>query len=221
MGVGNQKVSTRQRSWALAGLAASGLGAGLWIAMTQGLLFEIGASTAAVAVVPFVFLDRPRAFARACLVIGSALLAWALIGAIIGMFVFVPAALLLLVAAFVQPGSRPGAWFGVAVPLAVAVGAGLFVTQPPDPDNEPPPFLHATLDSMDRFHDRDLNVRKERLRDFGAVDAGMVEMEPGRLVLIVHMPRHFPDGQTQDRLKEQVQGLPGVVDVRVCTFHTC
>ncbi|KJY28032.1 hypothetical protein [Streptomyces katrae] len=74
---------------------------------------------------------------------------------------------------------------------------------------------------MDRFHDRDLNVRKERLRDFGAVDAGMVEMEPGRLVLIVRMPRHFPDGQTQDRLKEQVQGLPGVVDVRVCTFHTC
>ncbi|MFF2192591.1 hypothetical protein [Streptomyces sp. NPDC058157] len=221
--VEHQQVSARQRGWAVAALVAHVAAAAWWIWMTDGFLFDVCASTAVMAVVPFLTLGRPKAFARACLLIGWGVLAWSLIGTIIGMFVFLPGALLLLTAAFVQPGNRPGAGFAVGVPLAVVLASAgvLSALQGPDPDNEPPPSLHATMDSMDRFHDRELNLRKEGLREFGALDAGMVEMEPGRLVLVVEMPDHFPEAQTQDRLMEEVRRLPGVVDVRVCTFHTC
>ncbi|MFF4364656.1 hypothetical protein [Streptomyces sp. NPDC001594] len=45
---------------------------------------------------------------------------------------------------------------------------------------------------MSRFQDRDLNLRKEGLRDFGALDAGMVEMGSGRprcgLLLLLRLP---------------------------------
>jgi hypothetical protein len=43
---------------------------------------------------------------------------WALAGAVVGTFVFVPTALLLLVAAFVDAGNRPGGWFAATTPLA-------------------------------------------------------------------------------------------------------
>ncbi|MGR4878108.1 hypothetical protein ACIPUC_01550 [Streptomyces sp. LARHCF249] len=101
--------------------------------------------------------DQPKVFARACLVVGAGLLAWALIGAVIGMFLFIPAAL----------------------------------------------------------------QRKEQLRDFGATRISVAEHRPGQLVLTVGIPDSFAEGHSQDRLKEQILRLPGVVDLRFCTFHTC
>ncbi|MFF4371356.1 hypothetical protein [Streptomyces sp. NPDC001594] len=116
-------VSAWQRGWAVAALVAQVAAAAWWIWLTYGVLFDVCAATAAMGVVPFLTPRRPKAFARACLLIGSALLAWSLIGMIIGMFVFLPGALLLLTAAFVQPGNRPGTAFTVVLPLTVAAVA--------------------------------------------------------------------------------------------------
>ncbi|MFC9292950.1 hypothetical protein ACFTWH_06090 [Streptomyces sp. NPDC057011] len=42
----------------------------------------------------------------------------------------------------------------------------------------------------------------------------------GQGKLDVGMPKAFPAGQ-REALRAQIAGLPGVVDVRFCTFHTC
>ncbi|MFI1647331.1 hypothetical protein ACH4XT_10390 [Streptomyces avidinii] len=213
-----QGVSARQWAWAVAGLVAAGGAAvlGLLLSVFLAGLFIVSAAAAAV---PLLAREQPKAFARTCLVIGTGLLAWALIGAVIGMFLFLPAALSLLVAAFVDSDNRPGAWFAVTVPLAGAFASALIVL-PSDPDNEPPPYFNAALDSTSRFYDREFNERKERLRDFGATPIQVAE-SAGRLKLHVGMPERFQEGQSQGEPREEIDRLPGVVDVRLCTFHTC
>ncbi|MEW1638785.1 hypothetical protein AB0469_32585 [Streptomyces sp. NPDC093801] len=115
-------MSGRQRGWAVAGVVAAVAGASLWTVMMRGILFEIPWATAAVAVVPLLTVDRPRIFTRACLAVGSGLLAWSAIGAVLLMFVFLPAALFLLFAALAEPGNRPGPGVSAAVPILLAVG---------------------------------------------------------------------------------------------------
>ncbi|GAA0274717.1 hypothetical protein GCM10010302_10390 [Streptomyces polychromogenes] len=220
-----RKVSGRQRGWAVAGaLAAWGAVAG-WLARgtEPDGVFVAFVVTAVAATVPLLLQDGPRTFARACLVSGLVLLVWGPLGASIGAFWFTPAAFLLLVAAFVDAGNRPGAWFSVIAPFAAVVVTALCLAPAHDSpsENEPPPSLHAALDSASRVRDQDLGPGLERLRDFGAVGVETVETEPGRPVLVVKMPRHFTGGQSQERLREEVLRLPGVLDVRVCTFHTC
>ncbi|WP_151770755.1 hypothetical protein [Streptomyces abyssomicinicus] len=190
---------------------------GLVIAPFLAWLFVLSALPAAV---PLVLREQAKACARACLVIGTGLLTWALIGAVIGMFLFIPAALLLLVAAFADAGSRPGGWFAVTAPLATVAVFALIVLAP-DPENEPPPYFKATLDSTQRFHDREFNERKEHLRDFGATSIEVSEEYTGRLELHVGMPRDFSEGRSRDRLKEEIARLPGVVEVDFCTYRTC
>ncbi|TQK49804.1 hypothetical protein FBY35_0073 [Streptomyces sp. SLBN-118] len=119
-------MSARQRAWAVAGVVAA-VGAavlGLLLSLFLAGLFVVSAAAAAV---PHLLREQPKVFARACLVIGTGLLAWGLIGAIIGMFLFLPAGLLLLVAAFVDAGNRPGAWWAVTVPLAGAAAFAFVV----------------------------------------------------------------------------------------------
>ncbi|MFI9805775.1 hypothetical protein ACIHEJ_15655 [Streptomyces sp. NPDC052301] len=215
---GQQGVSARQWGWAVAGAVAAGAAMvlGLLISPFVVGLFLVGAVAAAV---PLLMRAAPRAFARLCLAIGAFLLAWALIGAVIGMFLFLPAALSLLVAAFVEAGNRPGARWAVTVALAAAAVFTSAVLSP-DPDDEPPPYFKATLDSASRDRDREFHERVDRLRDFGATRTEVYEMA-GRLELNVDMPESFPGGQSQDRLREEIDRLPGVVEVRLCTFYTC
>ncbi|MFC9816566.1 hypothetical protein ACFVJM_31405 [Streptomyces virginiae] len=217
-------MSARQWRWALAAVVTAGLVAafGLVIGPYLAGLFII---SAAVVAVPLSMRDRPKLFARACLVVGVGLLAWAMIGAVIGMFLFVPAALLLLVAAFAAAGNRPGAWLAVTAPIAAATVVAAFYLQPPDPENEPPPWFRATVDIGTRVHDRNFNrdfhQRRERLRDFGATRVSVYERRTGQFVLDVGIPDPFPDGRSRDGLKGQILQLPEVVDLRLCTFHTC
>ncbi|WP_148086916.1 hypothetical protein [Streptomyces sp. PanSC19] len=215
-------MSARQRAWIVAGVVTAGLAAalGLLIAPLSGGSFLM---TALVAVTPLLMQDHPKACARTCLVIGSALLAWAVIGAVIGMFLFAPAALLLVIAPFVDPGNRHGPWFSAIAPVVTAAAIALIASPPGqdhDPENEPPPSFRATLDSTDRFRDRQFNERKERLLDHGATRVEVYEYA-GRLILQVGMPDTFTDGRTEGALRDEIAGLPGVVDIRRCTFHTC
>ncbi|MFJ4336862.1 hypothetical protein [Streptomyces sp. NPDC088915] len=124
-----RQVSARQRSWIVAGVAAAGCAVflGFLIGPLLGGHFLISGW---VTIPPLFLRDQPGACARACLLIGTGLLAWSLIGAVLCMFLFLPAALLLLVAAFVDPGNRPGARWAVATPLAVAAFSALLVLSP-------------------------------------------------------------------------------------------
>ncbi|WP_158822077.1 hypothetical protein [Streptomyces sp. NRRL F-5727] len=71
------------------------------------------------------FLRRsPQAFAWASLIIGTGLLAWAVVGLIVGLFLFIPAALMLQASAFVDARTRPGVPGGVAA-LGVPLASGL------------------------------------------------------------------------------------------------
>ncbi|WP_169091410.1 hypothetical protein [Streptomyces sp. R302] len=71
------------------------------------------------------FLRRsPRAFAWTSLIIGTGLLAWAVVGLIVALFLFMPAALMLQAAAFVDARTRPGVLGGVAA-LGVPLASGL------------------------------------------------------------------------------------------------
>lgn len=55
------------------------------------------------------------------------MLAWAVIGAAVGMFLFIPVALLLLVAAFAGDGVRPSGWLVVITPIAAVTAVAVFV----------------------------------------------------------------------------------------------
>ncbi|MGW6391444.1 hypothetical protein ACWFR1_13285 [Streptomyces sp. NPDC055103] len=127
----------------MAAVVAAG-GAVLLGLMFAALLAWLFVVSAVVASVPLWSREQPKVFARACLVIGTGLLAWSLIGAVIGMFLFLPAALLLLVAAFVDADNRPGAWWAVAVPATVALAFAL-IALPSDPENEPPPGMPESV----------------------------------------------------------------------------
>ncbi|MFJ9443402.1 hypothetical protein ACIRRH_16240 [Kitasatospora sp. NPDC101235] len=121
-----RRVPACQWGWAVAAVVVAVIGAGLGIAVATyfGALFAI---TAMVAASPLALRESPKTFARVCLSVGTGLLVWALIGIIVGMFVFIPAALLLFVASFAARGNRPGAWFALAVPLAGAAAVVAFV----------------------------------------------------------------------------------------------
>ncbi|MEV5970299.1 hypothetical protein [Streptomyces sp. NPDC051921] len=206
----------------MAGVAAAGVAAALGLLLGP-LLGGIFLSTALAAALPLLIRGHPKACARTSLAIGLGLLAWALIGAVIGMFLFLPAALLLVIAAFVDRDNRPGPWFSSVTP-ALAAAAFTLIALPADqghdPENEPPPSLRATLDSPDRFRDRQFNEGKDRLWDYGATRVEVYE-STGQLILDVGIPETFTDGQTESDLREEIAELPGVVDVRRCTFHTC
>lgn len=76
--------------------------------------------------VPLLLRNEPRSFVWACLTVGTALLAWAVVGVLLGMFLFLPTALMLLAAAFVDPRTRPSVLWGIAA-LAVPVVCGLML----------------------------------------------------------------------------------------------
>ncbi|MEW2588493.1 hypothetical protein [Streptomyces virginiae] len=110
---GSKRVARWQWGWAVAAAATAAWG-------TATMLYHLGqggyipASPSAFVLttlatsMPLVMRGAPRAFTRCCLVIGLALLVWALVGAMIGMFVFLPAAVLLLIASFAGPRNQPG-----------------------------------------------------------------------------------------------------------------
>lgn len=80
--------------------------------------------TAMPVAIPLSLRREPQSFARASIIIGTGLLAWAVVGLVLGIFLFIPAALMLLAAAFVGPRTRPGALGGAAA-LGVPLASGL------------------------------------------------------------------------------------------------
>ncbi|MFD5428014.1 hypothetical protein [Streptomyces sp. NPDC127084] len=106
----------------MAAVTAGALGTWLALELETGSgreLVGVYAATGVTAVIPLMMRNRPKACARACYVVGAGLLAWSVLLAMFLMLWFLPAALFLLVAAFVDAGNRPGTRFAVLTPLTV------------------------------------------------------------------------------------------------------
>ncbi|MFD4244293.1 hypothetical protein ACFWP3_22240 [Streptomyces sp. NPDC058525] len=108
-----ERVSRWQWGWAVAAAVAGALVTvtmlykleqGRWMYAASASSFFL---TGLVVALPLVMRAAPKAFARCCLIVGLPLVGWSVVGAITGMFVFMPAALLLLIAAFADPRNRP------------------------------------------------------------------------------------------------------------------
>ncbi|ORT58717.1 hypothetical protein BKD26_16145 [Streptomyces sp. CB03238] len=90
----------------------------LWT--THSYVFALHVLTALPVTVPLFLPHRPVAFTRACLIVGLALLPWGVLGVFLAMFLFWPAALLLLLAALADP--RRSRWTA-----RLTAGAGALV----------------------------------------------------------------------------------------------
>ncbi|MBW5481195.1 hypothetical protein [Streptomyces bambusae] len=121
-----RRVSTLQWALMVSAVVAAGVATALGLVLAP-LLGGFFLFTALVTITPLPMRENPKACTRTCFAIGLCLLAWALIGTIIGMFVFLPAALLMLVAPFADRDNRPGAWFTALTPVAVAALVALIV----------------------------------------------------------------------------------------------
>ncbi|MFG2328824.1 hypothetical protein ACGFMM_04290 [Streptomyces sp. NPDC048604] len=206
----------RQTAFAGAAAVTAGLVVLLSFAIAP-LLAGHFIGTAAVAAVPLLLREAPKAFARACLAVGAGLAVWGMIGAPIGMFLFLPTALLLLITPFVNPGNRPGVWFTVLTPVAAAVLYTVTWTALyPEEDHEPPQYFKATLDSVDRWYDPAFQERQEHLVEFGAREV-TGENHEGTIQLVVSLEPSWSEGV----LREELAGLPGVVELQACTDDGC
>ncbi|HEY9372710.1 hypothetical protein [Streptomyces sp.] len=208
----------RQKAFVVAAVVAAGLAVGLSLVYAP-LLVALNVGTAGVTAMPLMVRDEPKIFARACLVIGSGLVVWGLIGAILGMFLFLPAALLLLIASFVNPGNRPGVWFTALTPVAAAALFASIVALPSDSEDghEPPEYFVAALDSEDRPYDREFVDGKARLVYVGARESRL-DWTSGSPHLVVYLSK---DGSSETVVRNAIAALPGVVELRACTHDGC
>ncbi|MGW3246346.1 hypothetical protein [Streptomyces sp. NPDC001070] len=115
-----------------------GLAVGAVAAAVPGLLFGLDsyyggffALTVLPLLLPLLLGRFPRVFAQACVIVALALITWSVLGAVLAMFVFLPSAALLLLAAATGPRRRPGTarllgWAGVLVLAGVAAGTAIW-----------------------------------------------------------------------------------------------
>ncbi|MFF8259159.1 hypothetical protein [Streptomyces virginiae] len=132
------------------------------------------------------------------------LLGWSLVAAVLGIIFFLPAAVLLLIAAFADSGNRPGAW----VVLGGGGGGG--------GDTLPPPntFYRATVDSPNRFSDAKFTGGVQKLKEYEATYTYTYTMNwRGPSYLTVD----YRAAASTSWLKWRIQNLPGVTEVRLCT----
>ncbi len=218
-----ERVAARQFGWAVAAVVT--MVPGLFaLPSTLAGLFLL---TAIPVVIPLTQRGAPQLFARCCLVIGVVLLGWSVVAAVLGMIFFLPAALLLLIAAFADSGNRPGAWVmlgggGGAVALTVLVALGLYT---PDGgngggDSLPPPstFYRATVDSPERFSDSKFRGGVEKLKEYGAT---YTYTDTGNWRGCSYLTVDYRAGASPSWLKWRIGNLPGVTEVRLCTSLAC
>ncbi|MFD6423668.1 hypothetical protein [Streptomyces sp. NPDC060198] len=115
--------SVRTGQSVLVFIAAAATIPALAIGLPTGLAPIFLLVTAPVAV-PLLLRDEPRLFARASMIVGTILLAAAVVGFLLGLFLFVPTALMLLAAAYLDPRTRPSVLWGIAA-LGAPVACGL------------------------------------------------------------------------------------------------
>ncbi|MEV3990477.1 hypothetical protein AB0J57_16375 [Streptomyces sp. NPDC049837] len=194
----------------------------LFYALTS-YVFVLHVLTAIAVAVPLFLFSRAVAFTRACLIVGLALLPWGVLGFLLGMFLFWPAALLLLLAAFADPRRHAVAAkvLGVAGGLvmagflaAVAAFSWHFYIAPALAE----PHTYRAATDPDTFYD-ELGDHDERLKQLGATDvSGTAEGD------MTYLDVSFPVDLAEPRraaLKREIEQLPGVSHVDLCPVRDC
>ncbi|MFE9633606.1 hypothetical protein [Streptomyces sp. NPDC006463] len=206
------------------------LAAGAVLTAAAPLLWGLGlthigalyALTGACVAIPL-FLRSTRAFTRGCLIVGIVLIPWGVLGVFIGMFLFWPSALLLLLAALGDPRERPVAALlsGIVGALVTAGAVALTVfcvwhfhigpslAQPHSyrAETEPGWFRGGLGDAT------------ERLRPYGATSvygSGSDQVS----YLEVRFPDDLPEAQ-RVQLEQQIAQLPGIRRVELCSVRDC
>ncbi|MEV6550953.1 hypothetical protein AB0M57_19910 [Streptomyces sp. NPDC051597] len=172
---------------------------------------------------PLLFLRRSKSFVRACLAVGVRLVAWGALGILLGMFLFWPSAVLLLLAAFGNPKRRPVAakvmgGVGALVTAGALVGAAVFCWSfLVGPALAKPHTFRA--DAEPGLSSERLAKARVRLWKFGATDAYESESDEGSF-LEVRFPDDLPEEQRAE-LKGEIGRLPGIRRVELCSVRDC
>ncbi|WP_326586814.1 hypothetical protein [Streptomyces sp. NBC_01294] len=184
-----------------------------------GLYVVIGGAVAA----PLFCTRRAQAFVPACLIAGCTLLACGVLFFLLGVFLFWPSALLLLLASFADPRRHPVAGrisggLGALVTAGVLAGSlayGWHVHLGPALAT-PHTFRAATDPGWFR---NGLGDTDERLRRFGATSVTGSESDEGSYLEV-----RFTDGLSHTQraeLKREIAQLPGVRGVELCPVRDC
>ncbi|MEU5621766.1 hypothetical protein AB0932_35720 [Streptomyces sp. NPDC006682] len=205
----------------------SALAVGAMVAMAPALAVGVPSGLAPLFIltalpvgIPFYLRNQRQGFARACLIIGSGLLAWAVVGVLWGMFLFIPAAVLLLMAAFVDPRTRPGLRDRCVIgALLVVVAIFVAFLTRPAPNEPSPRSYQVRLDSGSRLHQQSFAVRKDQLTEFGATTASGYE-SCQQFYLEVEFSEGLPAARRAE-LKQRIAMLPGVVEVELRAIEGC
>ncbi|MGW1869452.1 hypothetical protein ACWCPS_28310 [Streptomyces mauvecolor] len=223
----NAVAGERAHRWQ-AGLAAGAVLATLpWLALgahvtSAVVLFVFCGLPVAV---PLLVLHRREAFVRACVGIGLTSVFLSVVGFMLGLFVLLPSAALLLLAAHADPRRRPvGARIlgvaGALLALGATIGPTVFVWDlVVAPAFAEPHAYRALLHPEDGHYDRGLGDVQELLRGFDATD--VVELSGDG---IDFLKVDFPEGlspRERARLKERTEQLPGVEKVELCRASDC
>ncbi|MEW2139847.1 hypothetical protein AB0892_25230 [Streptomyces sp. NPDC005409] len=180
-------------------------------------------TTGACVAAPLFLVRRAKAFVRACVIVGVALIPWGVLGVFLGLFLFWPSALLLLLAAIADPRKRP-----VVARVSGAVGAlllagvvalsGYFIWHfYVGPATARPHTYRAQVDPgwfRDGLRDAD-----QRLGPYGATT--VYGSGSGHLS---SLQVRFPDDLSEEQraeLKRQIELLPGITEVELCSVRDC
>ncbi|PKV89866.1 hypothetical protein [Streptomyces sp. TLI_146] len=191
---------------------------GLWSNFSY-LYLMAGASLTA----PLLCLRRPKHFTRACAIVGLVLIGWGVLGVFLGMFLFWPAAVLLLLAGFASPRRHPvTAWtmggLGALVAAGVLTGAAVFVWSLVINPSLAKPHTYRAATDPGWFRDG-VGDAQERLRGFGATEVYGNESDQGSF-LEVRFPDDLPPARRAD-LKKEIGRLPGIRWVELCSVRKC
>ncbi|MFG2879967.1 hypothetical protein ACGFYU_33980 [Streptomyces sp. NPDC048337] len=218
-----EKVAARQWGWAVAAVVT--MVPGLFIGLPS-LLAGYFVMTAIPVVVPLTQLRAPRLFARCCLVIGIVLLGWSLVAALLGMILFLPAAVLLLIAAFADGRNRPGARFvlgggGAAAALMVLVGLGLYMpggtgTNAGHPPPHPGTYYRVTVDSSARFREPRFRRGVDELKTYRATLTQTFTWQDRSYLTV-----DYRADANHVWIRKKIEKLPGVTEVRLCASLAC
>ncbi|MFF8268143.1 hypothetical protein ACF059_12185 [Streptomyces sp. NPDC016562] len=174
---------------------------------------------------PLFFVRRAKAFVRACVIVGVSLIPWGVLGVFVGLFLFWPSALVLLLAAIADPRKRP-----VVARVSAAVGALLLAGVVAlsayftwhfyvGPATARPHTYRAPVDPG-WFHDG-LGDADQRLGPYGATTVYGSGSGSDRLSFL---EVRFPDDLSQEQraeLKRQIEQLPGITEVELCSVRDC
>ncbi|MFF8832469.1 hypothetical protein [Streptomyces sp. NPDC015131] len=191
--------------------------------LLDSYVYPLHVVLAALVAIPLFLTRRPAAFTRATLTVGLPLLPVGLLGLYAGLLAFWPAAVLLLLAAFADPRSRPRSAAVMLVSGALVLAAFLACSGSYAWEFHVRPALAGprafrAVTEPDAFY-AGLGTHETRLRRLGATTVSEVASGDAHY-LVVGFPEDFPE-ERRAALRAEIATLPGVGRVELCPAREC